>query len=105
MALQDELEELCTLYEQALEIAMKEKTAWEAVQMSYGSLTDSYKSMGKSHEEAQAMFDGMMQDYADRYAAALGEIHRTSDLLRIFLRQHSHSVLMGPRIKSRLGRP
>lgn len=104
MTLQEELELLCTDYEETLARAMLEKVAWEASQMSYESLMTGYKSAGKSHDQAQSLFDGMMQDYSSRYVAALDEINRASDALRTFLHKNPQLMLTAPRIPRRLGR-
>ena len=103
MTPQEELDLMSTEYEQALERAMLEKVAWEAVQMSYDSLMSGYKAAGNSHDQAQSLFDAMMQDYANRYAVALDEIYRTSDALRIFLRKNPQLILTAPRPKRRFG--
>lgn len=103
MSPQEELEQVCLMYEQASERAMLEKVAWEAAQMSCASLMSSYQSMGKSHEEAQGMFETLMQDYSSRYTSALDEIARTSSELRQFLKKHPRLTLSSPRIKRRLG--
>src|ERR1700719_4302539 len=73
-----ELRSARTQYEQALEKVMLEKTAWEALQLSYTTLLSSLQNRGLSPEQAQMKVDGYMQTHAKSFEAALKRLAQIS---------------------------